>query len=71
MTERPIGCVFKHPQRGMLKVVETEKDSCEGCALQPFMDDNYCLDDHTGFCNWSFRSDRKDVIFKKIGGKND
>lgn len=68
MTEHPIGSVFEHPNLGTLKVEKVKGMHCKGCAFLPFLELGNCPDEITGFCHELFRSDKKSVIFKKIGG---
>lgn len=68
MTEHPIGSVFEHPNLGTLKVEEVKGKHCKGCAFLPFAELLNCPDVISGFCHENYRSDKKGVIFKKIGG---
>lgn len=71
MTERPIGSTFDDPNYGTLQVAEGTT-SCRGC-IYANMENRivHCDILFTGYCHEAFRSDHKNVIFKKIGGKND
>ena len=50
-----------------LEVIEGEKDSCKGC----FFDDTRicgreCIVNFFGYCAYSEREDKMDVIFKEV-----
>lgn len=66
MTERRIGSTFDDPNYGKLQVVEGTT-SCEGCV---YADMEYrivnCDIIFTGYCHEGFRSDKKNVVFKRI-----
>ena len=50
-----------------LEVIEGEEDSCYGCYL---CGTNICgceiITNYLGYCAYSERKDKKDVIFKKV-----
>lgn len=66
MTERPIGSTFIDPKYGRLLVVEGS-DSCEGCVYADMKHREVnCFPPFTGYCHERFRSDKKNVVFKRM-----
>lgn len=69
MTERPIGSTFDDPQYGKIQVVEGTL-SCEGCIYADRVNRIvHCDILFTGYCHEAFRSDHKNVTFKKLGNE--
>lgn len=56
MEDLPIGAEVT------LKVVENEKNECNGC----FFNDFTCINIRYGYCDSERRSDHKNVIFKEV-----
>lgn len=71
----PINSVLNIPRIGTLQVVEVDDIlGCEGCVF--YYGGFTCkkkdnLLKIVGRCSPDFRSDHKNIIFKKIGGNND
>ena len=65
--ERKVGDEFFSGFYGAsYEVCEAELEgTCRGCAFQAVIGCNACLED-TGHCSATHRTDRKDVIFKKV-----
>lgn len=64
--EKMIGEIFRSDHLdSMLITLETDKAGCTGCDYVYWRECMKVKEEH-GYCSNAFRTDRKDVIFKKI-----